>query len=90
MPSRRPPGKRSMLETRLIEVPLPTTLVEEVDVRLFDPVLGKAGYGARAALITRLLKDWVNSTPANPKVEAFIREKSTLSIEELISHTSNQ
>lgn len=42
-----------------IKVSLPASLLAQVDIHFFDPVTGKPRYGARSALIERLLRKWV-------------------------------
>ena len=42
-----------------INVKLPGSLVRKVRVMLLDPVRGKVKYGAMAALMTKLLGDWI-------------------------------
>ena len=44
-----------------VQLSLPTSLVDEVDLLLFDPVRGKLRYGARSNLIARLLRTWLDA-----------------------------
>lgn len=44
-----------------VQFSLPGSLVEEVDLLLFDPVRGKLRYGARSRLAASLLRQWVES-----------------------------
>ena len=41
------------------ELSLPSSLVAEVELRLYDPSTGKPKYGAFAQLVERLLRDWI-------------------------------
>lgn len=38
---------------------IPESLAARVEFQIFDPVRGKSKYGARSALINRLLAKWV-------------------------------
>lgn len=38
---------------------LPSSLVAEVELRLYDPATGKVKYGAFAQLVERLLREWL-------------------------------
>ena len=40
-------------------IPIPQKLATEVELSLLNPVSGKPEYGARARLITALLRGWV-------------------------------
>lgn len=63
-------GRRpSLIPSRTVQVPIPTSVLEAVDARLYDPRTGKPVWGARASLITRLLAEWVERTPVNPRLE---------------------
>lgn len=42
-----------------INVLIPQDLSAAIDILLWDPVLNKPKYGARSALITELLTEWV-------------------------------
>ena len=42
-----------------IHVTVPSTVIAQVDLILFDPVLGRPHYSARSALITNLLRAWL-------------------------------
>ena len=77
--------RRSLLPTRTIEVKLPIDLLQAVDGRLYDIALDRTGYGQRTALITRLLREWVNSTPLHPKIEALQNLESQATLEDLLS-----
>ncbi len=44
-----------------VQLSLPTSLVDEVDLLLFDPVRGKLRYGARSILVARLLRTWLDA-----------------------------
>jgi len=43
-----------------VSVSIPTTLLDKIDLLLFDPVRGRVRYGARSKLIQQLLKRWVD------------------------------
>ena len=43
-----------------ITVSIPTRLLGELELKLYDPGLGKATYGARSALIVKLLQEWLD------------------------------
>lgn len=38
---------------------LPSSIVAEIELRLYDPSTGKAKYGAFAQLVERLLREWL-------------------------------
>lgn len=81
-----PSGKRpSLIPHRTIEVELPTDLIEAVDARLYDPRTGKPKYGARPALITRLLSEWVGATPLHPRVEELLNAKTSSDLNDLLA-----
>lgn len=69
------------MSKRKLDVPvefrarIPTSLAEQVAMRLWDPVLRKQRYGAAAELITRLLTDWCAATPVNPLAEEAFRQE---------------
>lgn len=44
-------------------IPLPTSLVAEVELRLFSELEGKVPHGAWSGLVIRLLQEWVARTP---------------------------
>lgn len=78
-------GRRaSLIPMRTLkDVPLPAALIERVDARLHDPVTGRPAYGARAALIARLLSEWCDRTPVHPSFEP------PLDLESLVSTPSD-
>lgn len=44
-------------------IPLPTSLVAEVELRLFSELEGKVPHGAWSGLVIQLLQEWVARTP---------------------------
>ncbi len=46
---------------------IPRPLLTEVQELLFDPVRNKVRYGARSALINRLLREWVKEKKTEAK-----------------------
>lgn len=83
-----PRGKRAFLiPSRTIDVRVPEELLDAVDARLYDPILGKAAYGSRNALIIRLLAEWIASTPLNPKTAEAL-EKTKPSLEQMLATMS--
>lgn len=44
-------------------LPLPTSLVAEVELRLYSELEGKVPHGAWSKLITQLLQEWVARVP---------------------------
>lgn len=43
-----------------ITISIPTSILTKVDKQLEDPLLGHPALGERSALITRLLKEWLD------------------------------
>ena len=43
-----------------ITVSIPTRLLGEIALKLYDPGLGSVAYGARSGLIVKLLQDWLD------------------------------
>lgn len=41
-------------------ISFPGTLCAELELLLYDPVLGKPKYGGRSALIQQLVREWVD------------------------------
>lgn len=41
------------------DISLPSSLVAEVELRLFDPATQKVQYGAFSKLVERLLREWL-------------------------------
>ena len=60
MPPRRLPSQRMCLY-------LSADLVRQVDAHLVDPIDGERKYGAFSALVTRLLREWLDQHPATPQ-----------------------
>jgi hypothetical protein len=54
-----------MARSRLTDTPIkkrlniPESVAAEVDLELFDPVLGKPRFGGWSGLVTQLLRDWL-------------------------------
>jgi len=44
---------------------IPSSVAGAVDLELFDAVRGRPTYGARSALVTELLKEWLKSLEQN-------------------------
>ena len=44
-----------------ISVSIPERLLAELDITLYDPLLGKPAYGARSRLIATLLREYLTS-----------------------------
>lgn len=42
------------------EISLPTSLVVEVELHILDPVRRTHAFGARSALVQRLLREWLD------------------------------
>ncbi len=40
-------------------IPIPSSVAVAVELRLVNPARGKARYGAKAALVTQLLRKWL-------------------------------
>ena len=55
------PRERHLDPPKEVNLSLPTSLVDEVDLLLFNPTRGKLRYGARSRLVTVLLRQWINS-----------------------------
>lgn len=49
-------------------VNIPETIAAKVALILHDPVRGKPAHGARSALITQLLTEWLRTHDVNPEV----------------------
>lgn len=45
------------------KVTISAPLAGHVDFLLFDPIHGKPRYGARVALLERLMREWISSLP---------------------------
>lgn len=69
------PRRKSLIEKANLDCYVPVSLKEDVEKRLYDPRTGGPAYGAISSLVTRLLQDWVNSTPLNPITEQAMRKE---------------
>lgn len=49
----------------VINVSIPTALLNQIDLLLLDPFRGKAVYGARSQLICKLLEAWLHEQSAS-------------------------
>jgi metal-responsive CopG/Arc/MetJ family transcriptional regulator len=55
-----PRGRRARIDKPVRwEVSLPTSLAAEVELHIFDPVRRTQAFGARSALVSRLLREWL-------------------------------
>lgn len=61
-----------------VNLSLPTSLVDEVDLLLFNPTRGKLRYGARSNLIAMLLRQWLD---AQRKLPAAAVEQNVANLE---------
>jgi Arc/MetJ-type ribon-helix-helix transcriptional regulator len=64
-----PRGRRARIDrpTRW-EVSIPVSLAAEIELHIFDPVRRSEAFGARSALIQRLLREWLDKQkPKNPE-----------------------
>lgn len=53
-------GRRRLIDRpKEWKLSLPSSLTDEVEARLTDPLTGAVKYGARTKLIERLLRDWL-------------------------------
>ena len=50
-------------------VSIPSDVLAEVDLRLWDPLRSKIRYGSRSALIVGLLREWLKEQGANTDAE---------------------
>ena len=53
------PRPRNIDTPQQIAVNVPQSIIERVDLLLTDPNTGRLHYGARSALITDLLRQWL-------------------------------
>jgi hypothetical protein len=44
---------------------LPSSLADEVELLLIDPLRGKPAFGARSALVVSLLREWIDKRRPN-------------------------
>lgn len=53
-------GRRKYTDKRVREVlSIPESVLCKVELLLFDPMKGKVQHGAKSALVTQLLREWV-------------------------------
>lgn len=64
MPAGRKPLTDPPVEWK---VSLPSSLAAQIELVLLDPLMMKAGYGKRSALIASLLRDWLKKEKENLK-----------------------
>lgn len=64
--------KPSAIRRTRLEVPIDERILSKVDLFLTNPETGKPAYGARRALIERLLRQWLAQRGVSdlPEVEA--------------------
>lgn len=55
-------------------LPIPTSLVAEVELRLYSELEGKVPHGAWARLVERLLQEWVARNPVEPAENPLLNE----------------
>lgn len=75
------PRPRNTIPSENVDAYIPITTMQQVRDRLYDPRLGRMGYGAIGTLITQLLDKWVKETPIHPTVAA-LREKENSDVAE--------
>jgi len=67
--------------TKYWKICLPATLAGIVELYLFDRLHGKPKYGSRAALLNRLLSDWVaEQKDPDARLNAVLREISAVNM----------
>lgn len=68
---------RKALSTPTIEwkCRIPVDIAAKVDMFQFDPVRGQPEYGARSALVTQLLRDWLASHQQQPALDGLTTEQ---------------
>ena len=63
-----PKGKRARLDKpREWKLSLPSSVAIPVELLLSNPLTGKPAHGARARLITKLLREWLSSQRKEPQ-----------------------
>lgn len=77
------PRQANLIPTVPRKIWIKHTVSDEVDKRLFNPVLGKPAYGALSALIEELLVDWIKRQPLNPKSQEIFDKQRREEINEL-------
>lgn len=61
MPRKGNSGRKPLADPPVSkELSLPSSLVAEVELRLYDPTTGRVRYGAFAALVERLLREYLD------------------------------
>ena len=68
-----PKGKKKGPDLTHMQVYIPTQLANKVELLLLDPVRMRGKYGAKSALITRLLSWWVKEQEGKNDVQAITR-----------------
>ena len=61
-----------------VNLSLPTSLVDEVDLLLFNPTRGKLRYGGRSRLVAMLLRQWLD---AQRKLAPAVVEQNVANLE---------
>lgn len=63
-------GRKSLVvPTILWSCRIPVDVAAKVDLLLHDPLRGVPEYGARSALVSRLLREWLDSHGAHAPVD---------------------
>lgn len=58
--AKRGPGRSPLVDRPVRkELSLPSSIVAEVELRLYDPSLQRVKYSAFSALVERLLREWL-------------------------------
>lgn len=61
--------KQSTRKT-LFRARIPEPLNDEVELLLLNPTTGQVAFGARSALLTRLLRKWVSEVKKEPSTDS--------------------
>lgn len=77
------PRPKNTVPSENVDAYIPITTMQQVRDRLYDPRLGRMGYGAIGALITQLLDKWIKETAVHPTVEALRKKEDTDVAEQL-------
>lgn len=67
-PNGLPPVKKNLS--------LPAEIVTQVELRLYDPSLGKAAYGSWTELLTMLLRRWLDEQKAASPLSQGVEKSS--------------
>jgi hypothetical protein len=65
---------------------IPAALAAEISLLLMDPRTGKTKWGAWNTLITRLLRDWVESQRLDPKEANILSTTSFSEMKGVLDH----